>query len=90
MEGQLIQLEGYGKSVPSSPTGGGFNVSILDQEFNSTTLQIMEDTNTIDAIEEGKWYSITAITSQYDSYQILPRKAADIVELTEQPEAPRL
>lgn len=88
LEGQLVQLEGYVQSVPSSPAGGGFNVSIIDQEFNSTTLRVMENTNAISAIEEGKWYSFTAIASQYDSYQLIPRKASDIAQLAEQPEAP--
>ncbi len=88
LEGQLVKVEGYVSSVPSSPAGGGYNVSIIDADLNSTTLRVMEGTDTIDSLVEGKWYEVTAIVSQYDSYQILPRKATDIMLLDEQPEAP--
>ncbi|MFC4321982.1 5'-nucleotidase C-terminal domain-containing protein [Litchfieldia salsa] len=88
LEGQLVKVEGFAQSVPSSPAGGGYNVSLVDNEFNSTTVRIMEGTNAIGAVEEGKWYSITAIVSQYDSFQVLPRKASDIALLAEQPGAP--
>ena len=90
LEGQLVTVEGYVQSVPTSSAGGGYNVSIIDEKFNSTTVRIMEGTNAIEAVKEGKWYSFTAIVSQYDSYQVLPRKAADINLLQEQPEAPSL
>ncbi|MBM7662499.1 2',3'-cyclic-nucleotide 2'-phosphodiesterase (5'-nucleotidase family)/endonuclease YncB(thermonuclease family) [Bacillus mesophilus] len=88
LEGQLVKVTGYASSVPSSPAGGGYNISFIDAEFNSTTLRLMEGTNAISAIEEGKWYEVTAILSQYNTYQILPRKAEDIVLAAEQPEAP--
>ncbi|WP_456277479.1 DUF6359 domain-containing protein [Bacillus sp. AK128] len=88
LEGQLVKITGYVNSVPSSPAGGGYNVSFVDADFNSTTLRVLEGTNAIDALEEGKWYEVTAILSQYDSYQIIPRKASDIVLAAEQPEAP--
>jgi 2',3'-cyclic-nucleotide 2'-phosphodiesterase / 3'-nucleotidase / 5'-nucleotidase len=88
LEGQLVTVNGFVQSVPSSPAGGGYNVKFIDSEFNSTTLRVMEGTNAITALEEGKWYDITAIVSQYDTYQLLPRKASDIQAATQQPEAP--
>ncbi|WP_223701402.1 DUF6359 domain-containing protein [Sutcliffiella deserti] len=88
LEGQLVTVTGYVSNKPSSPAGGGYNVTLTDSDFNSTTLRVMEGTNSIDALETGKWYEITAILSQYNTYQILPRKASDIVLATEQPEPP--
>ncbi|WP_404347608.1 DUF6359 domain-containing protein [Sutcliffiella horikoshii] len=88
LEGQLVTVTGYVSSKPSTPAGGGYNVTLTDSDFNSTTLRVMEGTNAIDALEEGKWYEITAILSQYNTYQILPRKASDIVLAEEQPEPP--
>ncbi|MGM0876324.1 MAG: DUF6359 domain-containing protein [Bacillota bacterium] len=87
-EGQLVKVKGYVNSVPSSAAGGGYNVSVIDEEFNSTTIRIMEATNVISALEAGKWYEFTGVLSQYDSYQVLPRKAGDIQILDPQPEAP--
>ncbi len=87
-EGQLVKVTGYVSNVPSTPAGGGYNVSFIDADFNSTTLRIMEGTNAIGQLESGKWYDITAIVSQYDAYQILPRKANDIQLSSEQPAAP--
>ncbi|WP_246944372.1 5'-nucleotidase C-terminal domain-containing protein [Bacillus pinisoli] len=88
LEGQLVKLTGFVSSVPSSPAGGGYNVSFIDADFNSTTLRVMQGTNAITALEKGKWYEVTAIVSQYNTYQIIPRKAEDIVLASEQPEAP--
>ncbi|WP_243297295.1 DUF6359 domain-containing protein [Bacillus litorisediminis] len=88
LEGTLVQVEGYVQSVPSSPAGGGYNVTIVDEEFNGTTLRVMEGTNAISSIEAGKWYSFTGIMSQYNSYQLLPRSSADITLLENQPPAP--
>ena len=88
LEGMLVQVEGYVQSVPDSPAGGGYNVTIVDEEFNGTTLRVMETTNAISSIEEGKWYSFTGIMSQYNSYQLLPRSSADITLLENQPPAP--
>ncbi len=88
LEGQLVKVSGYASNVPSTPAGGGYNVSFIDADFNSTTLRVMEGTDAIGSIEAGKWYEITAILSQYDTYQILPRKAGDIQLLAEQPEIP--
>ncbi len=88
LEGQLVTVTGYVSNKPSTPAGGGYNVTLTDNDFNSTTLRVMEGTNAIDALEAGKWYEITAILSQYNTYQILPRKASDIVLAAEQPEPP--
>lgn len=87
-EGMLVEVEGYVQSVPSTPAGGGYNVTIIDSDFNGTTLRVMESTNAITAIDAGKWYSFTGILSQYDSYQLLPRSSADIELLDEQPPVP--
>jgi endonuclease YncB( thermonuclease family)/DNA/RNA endonuclease YhcR with UshA esterase domain len=88
LEGSLVNVTGYVKMVPSSLAGGGYNVSFIDKDFNSTTLRVMEGTGAIDELKEEKWYDVTAILSQYDTYQILPRKASDISVSEEQPEPP--
>jgi 2',3'-cyclic-nucleotide 2'-phosphodiesterase (5'-nucleotidase family)/endonuclease YncB( thermonuclease family) len=49
----------------------------------------MEATSAISAVEAGKWYEFTGVLSQYDSYQVLPRKQEDIQLLDPQPEAPQ-
>ncbi len=88
LEGTLVKVNGYVSSKPSSPAGGGYNVTIIDEDYNGTTLRVMEGTNAIDSIEEGRWYDFTAIVSQYNSYQLLVRSADDIIEADSQPEAP--
>ncbi|UVI28831.1 5'-nucleotidase C-terminal domain-containing protein [Paenibacillus spongiae] len=88
LEGRLVQLNGYVQQVPSSPAGGGYNVSLIDETFQGTTLRVMESALPIGAIQAGKWYRITAIASQYDGYQLLPRKASDLTLLDPQPPAP--
>ncbi|UOQ87226.1 5'-nucleotidase C-terminal domain-containing protein [Gracilibacillus salinarum] len=88
LEGQLVQLTGYMDSIPVSPAGGGYNISLTDSELNSTTLRVMEGTIDPATLQEGKWYDITAVLSQYNSYQLLPRKAADVQLADEQPEGP--
>ncbi|MGD7023439.1 thermonuclease family protein [Rossellomorea vietnamensis] len=87
-EGQLVTVNGYVKNIPDSPAGGGYNISLVDEDFNSTTLRVLEGSMDISAIEEGKWYDITGILSQYDGYQLIPRNASDLTEAAEQPEAP--
>ncbi|MBP3041298.1 thermonuclease family protein, partial [Bacillaceae bacterium Marseille-Q3522] len=87
-EGQLIKVQGYVQEKPDAPAGGGYNVAIVDADFNGTTIRIMEGTDAISAVEEGKWYEFTGVLSQYNNYQVLPRKAADIQLLAEQPEPP--
>lgn len=87
-EGQLVKVSGYVQSVPGTPAGGGYNVRIIDSDFNGITVRIMEDTQAIDDLEPGKWYEFTGILSQYDTYQVLPRKAGDIHLSAEQPDPP--
>ncbi|MGD6803459.1 thermonuclease family protein [Rossellomorea aquimaris] len=87
-EGQLVKVNGYLKSIPSTPAGGGYNITLLDEDYNGTTLRVIEGSFDVTELEEGKWYDITAILSQYDSYQLIPRKASDLTEAAEQPEAP--
>ena len=88
LEGQLVSVNAYVSSKPSTPAGGGYNVTLTDSAFHSTTLRVMEGTNAIGQLEVGKWYDITAILSQYNTYQLLPRKAADITLAEEQPDPP--
>ncbi|WP_117161083.1 5'-nucleotidase C-terminal domain-containing protein [Paraliobacillus sp. X-1268] len=87
-EGELVHINGYISNIPDSPAGGGYNISLVDEDFNSTTLRVMEGSLDIAAIEEGKWYDVTAIMSQYTSYQLIPTEASDIKLADEQPEAP--
>lgn len=88
-EGRLVKVSGYVRSKPAESAGGGYNVSIIDRDFNGTTIRVMEGTGAIDSIEEGKWYDFVGILGQYeDAYQVLPRKAADIALSAEQPEPP--
>ncbi len=87
-EGQLVKFKGFVKSIPATPAGGGYNVAVIDENFNGTTLRVMEGTQAISAIEAGKWYEFTGVLSQYNTYQVLPRKASDVQLLAEQPEAP--
>lgn len=87
-EGQLATVRGYISNIPERPSGNGYNVSFIDADYNSTTLRVMEGTEAIASLEEGKWYDITAIVGQYDSYQLFPRGASDIQLAGEQPDAP--
>lgn len=87
-EGELVHLIGYISNVPDSPAGGGYNISLVDEDFNGTTLRVMEGSLDISALEEEKWYDVTAIMSQYNSYQLIPTEASDIQLATEQPEVP--
>jgi endonuclease YncB( thermonuclease family)/DNA/RNA endonuclease YhcR with UshA esterase domain len=88
-EGQLVNVKGYIQSIPATPAGGGYNISLLDSEFNSTTLRVMEGSLDVTQLDAGKWYDITAIVSQYDDYQLIPRKAADIAVSAEQLPKPK-
>ncbi|MCI3922806.1 5'-nucleotidase C-terminal domain-containing protein [Paenibacillus sp. TRM 82003] len=78
-EGELVTLKAYVTSKPGSPSGGGYNVSAIDNAFKGTTIRVMEGTNAIGSLELNKWYHITGVAGQYDSYQVFPRSAADIV-----------
>ncbi|UOQ50106.1 5'-nucleotidase C-terminal domain-containing protein [Gracilibacillus caseinilyticus] len=88
LEGQLVQVTGYVESIPDSPAGGGYNISLINSALNSTTLRVMEGTIDPSTLEEGKWYDITAVLSQYNSYQLFTRKAADVQLAEGQPEGP--
>ncbi|WP_052307755.1 DUF6359 domain-containing protein [Bacillus timonensis] len=72
-EGSLINVNGFIKDIPSTPAGGGYNITFIDSEFNTTTLRVMEDSLDVTKLEAGKWYDVTGILSQYDSYQLIPR-----------------
>jgi len=87
-EGQLVKVKGYVQTVPETAAGGGYNVTVLDESFNGTTIRVMEETEAISSIQTGKWYEFTGILSQYNTYQILPRKASDVQLLAEQPPSP--
>lgn len=88
LEGQLVKLSGFVQNIPASPAGGGYNVSLLNEQFESTTLRVMVGSMDISLLQQGKWYEITGILSQYDSYQLLPRKASDLVLMENQLPAP--
>ncbi|ENH97712.1 hypothetical protein J416_04071 [Gracilibacillus halophilus YIM-C55.5] len=88
LEGQLVSVTGYIDNIPTSPAGGGYNITFIDDEFHSTTLRVMEDTIDIESLQEGAWYDVTAVLGQYDRYQLLPRDQADIKKASEQSEAP--
>ncbi len=87
-EGELVQVNGYISSIPGSPAGGGYNISFIDEDLNSTTLRVMENALDVSQIEEGKWYDVTAIVSQYNSYQLIPTEQDDFVLAENQPEPP--
>lgn len=84
-ESSLIRVTGYFQLVPNSPAGGGYNVQVIDQQFNGTTVRIMEEALDIASVQQGKWYDVTGVLGQYTSYQILPRKASDLVLSANQP-----
>ncbi|MFC2947482.1 5'-nucleotidase C-terminal domain-containing protein [Virgibacillus sediminis] len=87
-EGELVEVNGFISNIPDSPAGGGYNVSMVDADFHGTTLRIMENSMDITAIEADKWYNVTGIVSQYDSYQLIPTGQEDIQTAQDQPEAP--
>jgi len=87
-EGELVHVNGFINSIPSSPAGGGYNISMIDSDFNGTTLRVMENALDVSQLESDKWYDVTAIVSQYDSYQLIPTEQADIQIADEQPDPP--
>src|SRR5690606_37879684 len=87
-EGELVQVNAFISNIPGSPAGGGYNVSIVDDEFNGTTLRVMQNALDITQVESDKWYDITAIVSQYNDYQLIPTEQADIQLAAEQPDPP--
>lgn len=88
-EGQLVQVTGFIEFIPTSPSGGGYNISFIDENFQSTTLRVMEDSMDITQLQKGKWVEVTAILSQFNEYQLIPRKAEDLRLIDPQPEAPQ-
>lgn len=87
-EGQLVTVNAYVQSIPETPAGGGYNVAVIDGDFNGTTIRVMESTDAITSLETGKWYEITGVLSQYNTYQLFPRKASDIKLADSQPTPP--
>jgi 2',3'-cyclic-nucleotide 2'-phosphodiesterase / 3'-nucleotidase / 5'-nucleotidase len=87
-EGRLVTVRGFVNDIPTSVSGGGYNVPIIDAQFNGMTLRVMAETNVIGQLKANTWYDFTGILSQYDSYQLLPRKAADVTEVNPQLPAP--
>ena len=41
-EGQLVHITGYFKVVPTTPAGGGYNIQTVDQQFNGTTVRVID------------------------------------------------
>ncbi|MCX7570642.1 5'-nucleotidase C-terminal domain-containing protein [Tumebacillus sp. DT12] len=90
LEGQLVRVHAFVDGVDATLLGGGYNITLYDNEFNTTLLRVMASTNALPALKPKTWYDITGIVSQYDTdYQFMPRKAADIVASVEQPGAPK-
>lgn len=88
-EGELVRVRGFIENIPASPAGGGYNVTIIDSNFQSLTLRVMEGSLPISFIEAGKWYDFTAIVGQFKSdYQLIPRTIDDTKLADPQPEAP--
>ncbi|MFD2445340.1 5'-nucleotidase C-terminal domain-containing protein [Bacillus sp. CGMCC 1.16607] len=84
IEGQLVKVTGFVSSIPTVSAGGGYNISFINENFQSTILRVMEGSLDITGLQQGKWYEVTAILSQYDQYQLIPRKAADFTILDPQ------
>ncbi|GAB3046403.1 5'-nucleotidase C-terminal domain-containing protein [Virgibacillus ainsalahensis] len=87
-EGERVQVNGFINNIPESPAGGGYNVSVVDADFNGATLRVMENALEMEQVESEMWYDVTAIVSQYDSYQLIPTEQADLQVAKEQPEPP--
>ncbi|WP_408008578.1 5'-nucleotidase C-terminal domain-containing protein [Pseudalkalibacillus sp. A8] len=90
LEGSLVNVTGYIQSIPSSPAGGGYNISFIDDTMQGVFLRIEGATDIeVTELEEGKWYNVTAVVGQYDDYQLLPTKSEDLRLLEDQPPAPQ-
>lgn len=87
-EGRLVTLKAFVSSIPNSPAGGGYNVTMVDEVHHAMTLRVMNETGVIDELDEGKWYEFTGVLSRYQSFQLLPRKSSDLKLLEEQPSPP--
>lgn len=88
LEGQLVKMTGYIKAVPETPAGGGYNISLIDEAFNSMTLRVIEGSLDTSNLQQNDWYEITGILSQYNTYQLIPRNANDLIIMDPQPEDP--
>lgn len=88
LEGQLVKVNGYVNNIPTSPSGGGYNVSFIDNDFNGMTVRAMQNALEIEQLESGIWYDLTAIVSQYNDYQLIPTGLDDFEVAEEQPEPP--
>ncbi|MGO4900179.1 5'-nucleotidase C-terminal domain-containing protein [Bacillus sp. GM2] len=80
-EGRLVKMKGFIETKPDAPAGGGYNITMIDENYHPLTLRVMEQTNAADSIEQGQWYEITGILSRYDTVQLLPRKQEDLRKL---------
>lgn len=80
-EGRLVKIKGFVETKPDSPAGGGYNITMIDANYNPLTLRVMEDTNAVHLIEQGRWFEVTGILSRYNTLQLLPRKQEDIKKL---------
>ncbi|MBL3649148.1 5'-nucleotidase C-terminal domain-containing protein [Bacillus vallismortis] len=87
-EGRLVTLKAFVSSIPNSPAGGGYNVTMIDGDHHAMMLRVMNETGAIGELDEGKWYEFTGVLSRYQSLQLLPRKSSDLKLLEEQPAPP--
>lgn len=88
LEGQLVKMAGYIDKIPETPSGGGYNISLIDEAFNGMTVRVIEGSFDINDLKQNDWYEITGILSQYNTYQLIPRKSNDLVLMDPQPEDP--
>ncbi|MEK8127938.1 DUF5689 domain-containing protein [Paenibacillus filicis] len=89
LEGKLVQVaQVYIGTLPTVQAGGGYNITIYDSSYNSSILRVMNDTGIYSSLQANKWYAVTAILGEYNSYQLVPRKPSDVSLLATQPAAP--
>ncbi|WP_139491697.1 immunoglobulin-like domain-containing protein [Brevibacillus dissolubilis] len=89
-EGMLIQTQGYLASIPTSESGGGYNLNFIDEQYNGITVRVIKNSLDLAQLQAGKWYDLTGILSQFaDSYQIVPRQASDFQLSAEQKPQPK-
>nr|WP_283809120.1 immunoglobulin-like domain-containing protein [Tumebacillus amylolyticus] len=89
-ESKLIKVSGYLADKTDTPdTAGGYNLTLVDADFNSLIVRVYANTGAINSLQVGKWYDLTGILNQYNAdYQLMPRKAGDVVEQATQAPAP--
>ena len=93
VEGTLVTVKAKISAIPATAQGGGYNISIADEEGKSMTLRLMTATGIdVATLEVGSTYTFTGIFAQFDNnspytsgYQLFPRTAEDIVK---EPEIP--